>query len=104
MLARSGTYHIDPEHFDEALAYFSTDVAQRYQASSGARGGLLLGNRKTGKLLGISFWEDVASMEASEEAAQGLREGVQQAGRGTDEIVREDWEILSLRAPEGDSP
>ena len=98
MIARSGTYHVDPERFDEALAYFETPDARRYQGAPGTRGGLLLGDRRTGKLLGISFWDDEAAMEASEEASEALRRGVQEAGGGTDEIVREDWQILALRA------
>lgn len=99
MLARSGTYHIDPERFEEALAVLGTDETKRYQASSGARGGLLLANRATGKLLGISFWDDEQAMEATEDQAQRFRELMQVAGGGADPIVREDWEILSLVPP-----
>ena len=97
MYARTGTYHVDPAHLEEALAAFQTPSARAYHGSGGARGGLLLVNRATGKLLGISFWADASAMDDSEDGAQRLREDVQRAGRGTDQIAREDWEILSLR-------
>jgi hypothetical protein len=100
MFARSGSYHVDPALFDRALAFFETDFAKKYLASSGSAGGLLLGNRKTGKLLGISLWQGEADMNATEDVAQQVREGVQLAGNGTDPIVREDWVVLSFIAPE----
>lgn len=96
MFARSGTFFVDPAHFEEALAFYGTGQAREYLGSESNVGGILLGNRATGKLLGVSLWPSPAEMEASEEDSQRLRVGVQRAGRGTTPIVRETWELLAL--------
>jgi heme-degrading monooxygenase HmoA len=44
---------------------------------------IALGDRQSGKLLGITFWESEEAMRASEEAANRLRSETAEASGGT---------------------
>jgi len=49
----------------------------------GFRGMIALGDRQSGKTLGITFWESEEAMRASEEEANRLREESAEAGGDT---------------------
>jgi hypothetical protein len=44
---------------------------------------IALGDRRSGKTLGITFWESEEAMRASEEAADRMREETAEAGGDT---------------------
>jgi len=49
----------------------------------GFKGMIALGDRQSGKTLGITFWESEEAMRASEEEANRLREESAEAGGDT---------------------
>jgi len=49
----------------------------------GFKGMIALGERHSGRTLGITFWESEEAMRASEEAAKRLREESAEAGSET---------------------
>ena len=49
----------------------------------GFKGMIALGERHSGRTLGITFWEREEAMRASEEAAHRLRKESAEAGGGT---------------------
>jgi len=59
------------------------EVLPRAKQIDGFKGMIALGDRHSGKTLGITFWESEEAMRASEEAANRLREESAEAGRET---------------------
>ena len=65
MQARMTVAHVQPEHFDEALAAVQEGFFPAAQAQPGYSGFLVLANRTMNQLVGISFWESETDMGRS---------------------------------------
>jgi heme-degrading monooxygenase HmoA len=72
--ARISTFEGSPEHIDEGLRQVREDVLPQLQQQEGFGGLVALADRQSGKILGITFWENEEALKASEEAADRLRE------------------------------
>ena len=72
-----------PELMDEGLRQAREVVLPRGRLLEGFKGMIALGDRHSGKSLGITFWESEEAMRASEEAADRLREGSVEASGDT---------------------
>jgi heme-degrading monooxygenase HmoA len=72
--ARISTLEGSPEHIDEGLRQVRENVLPQLKQHEGFEGMVALADRKTGKTLGITFWESEEALKASEEAADRLRE------------------------------
>jgi heme-degrading monooxygenase HmoA len=72
--ARISTLEGSPEHIDGGLRQVRENVLPQIQQQEGFKGMVALADRKTGKTLGITFWESEEALKASEEAADRLRE------------------------------
>ncbi len=83
MYARVSTLEGPPELMDEGLRQAREVVLPRGRLLEGFKGMIALGDRHSGKSLGITFWESEEAMRASEEAADRLREGSAQASGDT---------------------
>jgi heme-degrading monooxygenase HmoA len=59
------------------------EVLPRAKQVDGFKGMIALGDRHSGKTLGITFWESEEAMRASEEAANRLREESAEVGGDT---------------------
>jgi len=59
------------------------EVLPRAKQIDGFKGMIALGDRHSGKTLGITFWESEEAMRASEEAADRLREESAEVGGDT---------------------
>jgi heme-degrading monooxygenase HmoA len=81
--ARVSTLEGPPELMDEGLRQAREVVLPRGRLLEGFKGMIALGDRHSGKSLGITFWESEEAMRASEEAADRLREGSAQASGDT---------------------
>lgn len=73
MYARMSTLEGSPEHIDEGLRQVRENVLPQLKQQEGFEGMVALADRKTGKTLGITFWESEEALKASEEAADRLR-------------------------------
>ena len=86
MYARVSTLEGPPELMDESLRLAREVVLPQGRLMEGFKGMIALGDRHSGKTLGITFWESEEAMRASEEAANRLRSesaeasGQEQAG------------------------
>jgi heme-degrading monooxygenase HmoA len=69
-----------PELMDEGLRQAREVVLPAARQIEGFQGMIALGDRQSGKTLGITFWESQEAMRASEEEASRLREESAQAG------------------------
>jgi len=62
-----------PDKIDDGLRQVREQVVPQAKQLDGFKGMLALGDRQSGKLLGITFWENEEAMRASEEAANRMR-------------------------------
>jgi heme-degrading monooxygenase HmoA len=69
-----------PELMDEGIRQAREVVLPGAKQIEGFEGMIALGDRQSGKTLGITFWESDEAMRASEEAASRLREETAEAG------------------------
>jgi heme-degrading monooxygenase HmoA len=72
-----------PELMDEGLRQAREVVLHGAKQVDGFKGMIALGDRRSGKTLGITFWESEEAMRASEEAADRMREETAEAGGDT---------------------
>ncbi len=64
----------NPDQIDEMLRQVREQVLPSAKQMDGFKGLIALGDRQSGKTLGITFWESEEAMRASEEAANQLRQ------------------------------
>ena len=83
MYARVSTLEGPPELMDEGLRQAREVVLPQGRLMEGFKGMIALGDRHSGRTLGITFWETEEAMRVSEEAANRLREESAQAGGDT---------------------
>ena len=81
--ARVSILEGSPDQMDESLRQAREVVLPRGKQMDGFKGMIALGDRQSGKMLGITFWESEEAMRASEEAADQLREESAEAGGDT---------------------
>jgi heme-degrading monooxygenase HmoA len=62
-----------PNELDEALRDVKEHVLPLLQQQDGFKGFIALGNRQSGELIGITFWESEQAMQASEEVGERTR-------------------------------
>jgi heme-degrading monooxygenase HmoA len=71
--ARMSTLEGSPNELDEGLHDIKEHVLPILQQQDGFRGFIALGNRQSGELIGITFWESEQAMQASEEVGESTR-------------------------------
>jgi heme-degrading monooxygenase HmoA len=72
--ARVSIFEGSPDQIDAMLRQVQEQVVPQARQMDGFRGMIALGERQSGKTMGITFWESEEAMRASEEAANQLRE------------------------------
>ena len=83
MHARVSIFEGSPDEMDEALREAREVVLPQGRQMEGFKGMIALGDRQSGKTLGITFWESEEALRASEEAANRLREESAEASEET---------------------
>ena len=83
MHARVSIFEGSPDEMDESLRQAREVVLPRGSQMEGFKGMIALGDRQSGKTLGITFWESEEALRASEEAANRLREESAEASEET---------------------
>ena len=79
MYARISTFEGSPENIDQELRRVRENVLPQLRQQEGFEGMVALADQQAGKTLGITFWESEEALQASEEAAERLREDTAQA-------------------------
>ena len=88
VFARVSTILGKPERVEEGIRNFSELMLPAARKMNGFKGGYLLIDRKSGKMLGITMWETEQALHASSVAAERLRaQGAQHAGASTPPLV-----------------
>lgn len=87
MYARVTRSRTPLEGIDQVIAWFEQSALPQAESMEGFRGTVLLANRETGEGMTVTLWESRAARDASEAAADRLRdEGASNA----------DFEILGV--------
>ena len=73
MHARMTTLEGTPDRMDEGLRQVREHVLPLLQQQGGFKGFIALGDRQSGKLIGVSFWEGEEAMQASEDVGDRMR-------------------------------
>ncbi len=74
MYARVTTLEGPPEKIDAATQHTRENILPQLQQQDGFKGFIALGDRQSGKILGVVLWESEEALRASEEAARSIRE------------------------------
>jgi heme-degrading monooxygenase HmoA len=87
MHARMSTLEGPPDEMDEGLRDVKEHVLPLLQQQDGFKGFIALGDRQSGKLIGITFWESEQAMRDSEEVGDRTRSDTAEATGDTIEDV-----------------
>jgi heme-degrading monooxygenase HmoA len=93
MYARTGSVSVPPDGVD-AAAQAMSDLLPLYHDLAGYRGFTILVDREAGVVMGISYWETLADMRASDEVALAARQRVSDAGGRLEQGEGQPWEIF----------
>ena len=89
MFARATFGEAPPERLDEMTHEVIEHVLPALRKQVGFKGGMILVERRSGKVLGVTLWESEQAMEATEEAAHWLRDfSAEAAGRMATKVER----------------
>ena len=92
MHARVNTTRVQPNQLDEVAAAIQSILPRAKQQATGLKSALVLGDRRTGKIVLLSRWESAAVAEAAESVYQ---EAMRDLGRFLAEPpTREQYEVL----------
>ncbi len=102
MFARVSEFEARPEQLDKMKREGVEHVLPALRIQEGFNGGLVLANRRSGKVLAVALWESEQAMDATEEAAHWLRAfGAETAGGMLKGVER--YEVFFLEV-EGTRP
>ncbi len=98
MYARVNTIEGSPDRMDDVTTHIQEQTMPQLQKMEGFKGFVALGDRQSGKLLGVAFWESEEALRATEQALSSVRSGAAEAAGGTLVSV-EQYEVLFNEAP-----
>ncbi len=98
MYARVTTLEGPPDRMDDAARHVREQVVPQLQQMDGFKGFVAFGDRQSGRLLGVAFWESEEALRATEDAVSDVRSGAAEAAGGTVAGV-EQYEVIVFEAP-----
>jgi hypothetical protein len=98
MYARVTTLEGAPDKMDDATSHLREQTLPQLRQMDGYKGFVALGDRRSGKVLGVAFWESEEALRATEVEVAGVRSGAAEALGGTVAGV-EQYEVIALEAP-----
>jgi heme-degrading monooxygenase HmoA len=94
MHARVTTLQLDPSRLDDVRRQLEQDQVPEFEQLDGFKGFTMLGDRSSGKAIGVSFWESEDAMRSSEEAVTPGRQRAAEEGGASGEPQVERFEVL----------
>ena len=98
MYVRLTTIEGSPDKMDEATRHVQEQTLPQLRQMDGFKGFVALGDRNSGRLVGVAFWEDEEALRATEQEVSGVRSGAAEAVDGTVASV-EQYEVVVFEAP-----
>src|SRR4028119_47973 len=99
MYARVTTIEGSPGKMDDAKGHVQEQTLPQLQEMEGFEGFVALGDRQSGKVIGVAFWESEEALRATEQALFSVRSGAAEAAGGTLTSVEQEDEVLVNEAP-----
>ena len=90
MHARVTHSKVDPTKVEELIGMIKKDVVPTVKKQAGFKGGYWMFDRKTGKRISVTLWENEQALQSSDAAARRLRAG---GPAGLQIIDVEDYEV-----------
>src|SRR4028119_1767448 len=103
MHARVSTIQGAPGKVDDVLRQTQEQTLPQLQKMEGFKGFVALGDRQSGKMLGVSFWESEEALRATEEAVSSVRSEAADTAGGIVASVGE-YEVFVNEAPSSAGP
>ena len=98
MHARVTTIKGSPDRMDDAERHIQEQTLPQLEKMEGFKGFVALGDRQSGKVLGVAFWESEEALRATEQAVSSVRSRAAEASSGTVAGV-EQYEVFVYEAP-----
>ena len=98
MYARVSTIEGSPDKVDDVLRQTQEQTLPQLRQMEGFKGFVALGDRQSGKVLGVAFWESEEALRATEQAVSSVRSGAAETADGIVAGV-EQYEVLVNEAP-----
>jgi heme-degrading monooxygenase HmoA len=98
MYARVTTIEGSPDKMDDAEHHVQEQTLPQLRKMEGFEGFVALGDRNSGRLVGLAFWESEEALQATEQEVSGVRSGAAEAVDGTVASV-EQYEVFVYEAP-----
>ena len=98
MYARVTTIQGTPDKMDDAKGHLQEQTLSQLQKMEGFKGFVALGDRQSGKVVGVAFWESEEALRATDQAVSSVRSGAAEASGGTVSSV-EEYEVFVNEAP-----
>lgn len=98
MHARVTTLEGDPGRMGDAAQHIQEQTLPQLRQLEGFKGFVALGDRQSGKVLGVAFYESEEHLRATAEAVSSVRSGAADAAGGTVAGV-EEYEVFAFEAP-----
>jgi heme-degrading monooxygenase HmoA len=98
MYARITTLEGAPDKMDDATRHFREHTLPQLQQMDGFEGFVALGDRQSGKVLGVAFWESEEALRGTEVPVSKVRSEAAEAVGGTVAGV-EQYEVVVYEAP-----
>ncbi len=98
MYVRLNTIEGSLDRMDDFTTHIQEQTLPQLRQMDGFKGFVALGDRRSGKLLGVSFWESEEALRATEQPVSSMRSEAADAAGGTLASV-EQYEVLVNEAP-----
>jgi heme-degrading monooxygenase HmoA len=98
MHARVTTIRGAPDKVDDVTRQTQEQTLPQLRQMEGFEGFVALGDRQSGKMLGVSFWESEEALRANDEAISSVRSKAAETADGVVASV-EEYEVLVNEAP-----
>ena len=98
MHARVTTIQGSPDKMDDATGHLQEQTLPQLRQMEGFEGFVSLGDRQSGKVIGVAFWESEEALRATEQAVSSVRGGAAEAAGGIVAGV-EEYEVFVNEAP-----
>ena len=98
MYARVNAIEGSPDRMDDAERHIHEQTLPQLRQMEGFQGFVSLGDRQSGKVIGVAFWESEEALRATEGAVSSVRSGAAEAAGGVVTSV-EEYEVLVNEAP-----
>lgn len=80
MYVRQTRHHLPPHRIDPVIEDIRTKQMPKMAREPGFGGGYILADRITGRVVGLTMWDNESQMKASEDSARSVRQAIERWG------------------------